>query len=59
MMRDKRWPRPNDIVTVVDNETGEEATGRIKVFQPNYLVLAIGEKRIVFNAKKVHFKEYI
>ena len=53
-MFSKKFPKPNDIVTVVDNETGEEVTGRIKVFQPNYIVLV---KEYHFNAKKVHFKD--
>lgn len=52
------FPKPNDIVTVVDNETGAEETGRIKVFQPNYIVLEVGGNRVDFNAKKVHFKQY-
>jgi len=53
-MFSKKFPKPNDIVTVVDNETGEEVTGRIKVFQPNYIVI---EKEFRFDAKKVHFKD--
>lgn len=41
-------------VTVVDNETGKETTGRILEYTPDSIVI---EKLIKFDAKKVHFKE--
>ncbi|WP_170211247.1 hypothetical protein [Robertmurraya siralis] len=41
-----------DIVTVVDNETGEEVTGKIIEYTPNRISLVIQ-----LDAKNVHFKE--
>lgn len=45
-------PKQNDVVTVVDNETGEETTGRIVTYTKDLIVIQKS-----FDAKKVHFKE--
>lgn len=47
-------PKPNQVVTVVDKETGEETTGRITKYSPDEIRL---EVPVVFDTKKVEFKE--
>ena len=46
--------KKNSLVTIVDNETGKETTGRILEYTPERIIIA---KIIKFDAKKVHFKE--
>lgn len=49
-------PKPNEIVTVVHNETKEESTGRILEYTKNRIVIIKNNKFVTFDAKKVHFK---
>ena len=46
--------KPGQLVTVVDNETGKEATGFIQAYTPDTIVI---HAIVKFDAKKVHFKE--
>ena len=46
--------KPGQLVTVVDNETGKEATGFIQTYTPDTIILHVVAS---FDAKKVHFKE--
>lgn len=63
-----KTPRKFSLVTIVDNETGEEMRGTIVVYTPETIILQKvtifpeGSKKkevsqIIFDAKKVHFKE--
>ena len=46
--------KKHSLVTVVDNETGKEITGVIVEYTPNRIIL---RTQVMFDAKKVHFKE--
>lgn len=45
-----------EVVTIVDNETGEEAIGELLVCTARMIVIGQLEKKILFNTKDVRFK---
>lgn len=45
--------KPNQLVTLVNNETGEKRTGRVQSYSPNIITLTIK-----LNAKNWHIPNY-
>lgn len=46
--------KPNDIVTVVDNETGEKTTGKIIHYTKEVIMI---QHVKIFDAESVHFEK--